>query len=301
VKLCFASSDAELGKMSNAYTSLFVVSSSIVALLKEQGIKPSLVAGYNQGEYAAIFAGNGFTLPDGLYLLNKYASFYEAALKEMNVSAVRVSGIKKRVLENICTKESTAQEKASIAIYQSDTVHIVTGDANAVQRVRDSASKYSEKQEIDIELVSLEMELHSPYMAPVLEQFRIYLEKVDFKDLMIPLARLADGSKIEQGDQVREQIIKRITSPVMWNSMKDVLESYDIIVEVGPGTMLSQIAKQWYPDKTILAINKQADIDELKKVAGIAAQPEAPAETSDNTEKKSESGDDANTDSSKQE
>lgn len=297
IKLCFASSDAELSKMSNAYVANFLVSSAIVALLKEQGIKPTMVAGYNQGEYAAIFAGNGISLPDGLYLLSKYASFYEAALKDLQVAAIRITGIKARALGSMCTKASTLQEKASIAIYYSDTVHIVTGNANAVQRVQDSASKFAEKQEIDIEAVGLEVELHSAYMSPVVEQFRMYLEKVDFKDLMIPMIRLADDTKIGQGDQVREQIIKRITSPVQWNQMNKALEEFDIIVEVGPGTMLSELAKQWYPDKTILAINKQADIDELKKVAGIVH----PAQTSDNVEKKSESAspstDDSNTDS----
>jgi len=65
VKLCFASSDAELSKITNAYTSLFLVGSSIYALLKELEIEPDMVAGYNNGEFAAMFAGGCFSFPDG--------------------------------------------------------------------------------------------------------------------------------------------------------------------------------------------------------------------------------------------
>src|SRR5690606_20836996 len=83
VKLCFASSDAELSILNHTYTSLFLVSSSLYALLKDAGIEPSIVAGYNIGEYAAMHAASSLSLPDGLYLLNKYANFYQDLLKEL--------------------------------------------------------------------------------------------------------------------------------------------------------------------------------------------------------------------------
>ena len=37
IKLCFASSDAELSKMHNAYPAMFLVGASIAALLKQEG------------------------------------------------------------------------------------------------------------------------------------------------------------------------------------------------------------------------------------------------------------------------
>src|SRR5579872_2345677 len=56
VKLCFASSDSEISKLVNAYTSLFVIGGAVSALLKEHGIVPDVVAGYNNGEITALFA-----------------------------------------------------------------------------------------------------------------------------------------------------------------------------------------------------------------------------------------------------
>src|SRR3990167_1799204 len=84
VKLCFASSDAELGKLANAYMSLFLVGGSVFALLKEYDIIPDIVAGYNNGEVTALFTCGCFSFPDGLYLLNKFSSFYQEALEAID-------------------------------------------------------------------------------------------------------------------------------------------------------------------------------------------------------------------------
>src|SRR3984957_20471227 len=67
VKLCFASSDAELGKVTNAYGSLFLTRSAIAALLNEQRTVPDVVAWHALGELSAICSMHGISLPDGLY------------------------------------------------------------------------------------------------------------------------------------------------------------------------------------------------------------------------------------------
>src|SRR5437870_3091921 len=64
IRLCFASSDSELSQISNAYTSIFLLSCSLSELLKENNIKPDLVAGYGIGYFAAIFASGAITFPD---------------------------------------------------------------------------------------------------------------------------------------------------------------------------------------------------------------------------------------------
>ena len=68
VKLCFASSDTELSRMEHAYSATFLVSCAIHALLKEEGIKADVVAGYNLGEYTALYAATALVfLMDFIY------------------------------------------------------------------------------------------------------------------------------------------------------------------------------------------------------------------------------------------
>jgi len=269
IKLCFASSDAEISTIRHAYTSLFLVSSSIAALVKQEGIVFDVVAGYNQGDYAALFAADGIGLADGLYLLNKYAAFYQQLLDEREFSAISIRGLDAKQVEDICFKAGANQEsKVFVAIYETETKQVVAGDTDAVERVRDLIVELYNDKKIDISGANLAVGLHSPLMDPVIDQFEIYLEKVDFHDLSVPMIESVNGTIIEQGKRVREHVISRINSPVVWTRVMQQLSQYDAIIEVGPGSTLTKMICKQYPDKTVFTINKQADLDALKKALG---------------------------------
>lgn len=72
VKLCFASSEAELRKPLNAATALFVTGGALSAVVKDMGIPLSIVSGFDYGLYSALHAAGCLNFPDGLYLLSKY-------------------------------------------------------------------------------------------------------------------------------------------------------------------------------------------------------------------------------------
>ncbi len=264
VKLCFASSDTDIARMDNAYTSLFLVSSAINALLKSEGIEPSIVAGYNLGEYSAIFAAGGFTFPDGLYLLNKYASFYQEELSGKEVAVLQVTGVSAHDLEALCFKASHGDFSAAVAIYKSATENVISGAADAVEQVRTWV--YDQYPDAQLESLGLEVGLHSPLMGNVVNNLTIYLEKVDFKDLMIPLLSGVDAQVIATADDVKYHVINHLNHPSVWTQVMARLAEYDVLVEIGPGTKLSDMAKLLYPEKSIIAINKRSDIDMLKKL-----------------------------------
>lgn len=276
VKLCFASSDVELSTIRHAYTSLFLVSSSIAALLKQEGIVPDVVTGYNQGDYAAFCAADGLGLADGLYLLSKYAGFYQQLIDAREYAAVMIQGLTSKEIEDVCFKAGTYKEgKAFVVVYKAKMIQIVAGDAGAVERVRNLMSPLYKAKKTTIAGADLAIELHSPLMNPVLDQFEIYLEKVDFHDLTVPMIESVQGTVIEQGDQVRDHILSRINSPVVWTRVMQQLAQYDTIIEIGPGSALTEMIRDQYPNKRLFTINKQADFDALTQ-ALVQKQPEKP-------------------------
>src|SRR5580765_900605 len=117
VKLCFASSESEMATMPVAYPTIFLVSCALYALIRQEGITPAAVAGYNIGEYSALFATGSITFPDGLYLLNKLALFYQDLLPSLDVQMLRVSGIDGARLEAFCQYASRGDERALIVSY----------------------------------------------------------------------------------------------------------------------------------------------------------------------------------------
>jgi [acyl-carrier-protein] S-malonyltransferase len=269
IKLCFASSDVDLSTIRHAYTSLFLVSSSIATLIKQEGIVADVVAGYNQGDYAALYAAGGISLADGLYLLNKYAAFYQQLVDDGAFAAISIRGLDAKQVEDVCFKAGANQErKAFVAIYQTETKQVVAGNTDAVERVRNLIVKLYHDKKIAIAAADLAVGLHSPLMDPVIDQFEIYLEKADFHDLAVPMIESVNGTVIHLGSAVRDHIIARINSPVVWTRVMQQLSQYDVIIEVGPGSALTKIIREQYPDKQIFTINKQADLNLLKKAFG---------------------------------
>ena len=263
IKLCFASSDVELSKMVNAYTSLFLIGSSTYALLKQEEIIPDIVVGYNNGEYAALFAGGGFSFPDGLYLQNKFCLFYQDALDEMDVEVVKISGISTQQLEDICVKARAYGGAVSIAIYNSAMEHVVTGNTAQIEQVREMIGEMSA---VTIDHLGLEIGLHSALMNQVVDQFKIYLEKVDFRDLQISLMSSLDGQIVEQGEEIKRRLMRHINSPLVFNRVVKRLVDYDVIIVASPADQLSALVKKYYPQKHVVSVQKGSDIETIKSI-----------------------------------
>jgi [acyl-carrier-protein] S-malonyltransferase len=267
VRLCFASSDAELSKIQNAYPAIFLVGSSIAVLLRQEGIEPHVVAGYNTGEYSALFAAKAMNFPDGLYLLSKYAMSYQELLDELKeVELLRATGITADELEAHCKQIRDTGAAVHIALHLSDTEHIISGLAPAPERLKESLDACSG---VKIKPASSEVGLHSPLMDPIVGRMTMYLEKVDFHDLAMPLISGSNGGTITAGADVKNTVLAHINNRVMWPQIVAQLDSCDVIIEIGPSDTLQSYIKSCYPDKQVITVNKPEDIEIVKSVCLI--------------------------------
>lgn len=263
IKLCFASSEAELSKIHHAYPLIFLVSSSIAALLKEEGIEPAYVAGYQIGHYAALFAAHGISLPDGLYLLSKYALFYQEMLNEMETGIIitKINGVPSEELEKRLSQKTF--KDIHIAAYRTPTEHIISGPASIITTLTERlAADYAR---ISINDINPGHGFHSERMTPVVERLTMYLEKIDFHDLSCPLIK-DDALLLTSGTALRSDILDHIKQPIRWNSALHYLaQECDVVITIGPGHEWADVIHAQFPEKPVFSINTRADIHSLKE------------------------------------
>lgn len=262
VKLCFASSDAELSKLTNAYPALFLVSVATAAACKEAGIELDLVAGHGLGEYSALCTAKGLSFPDGLYLLNKLSQFYLELREQLDVKAVMVDGLSARKLKQICKENSSAEAEAQIAIYENKTEHIVTGHTEAVNAVAETASDAGADK---VKTVQVEEGFHTPILTDLVNQLKMYLTKVDFKDVNISLITNVDAKPVHNAKQVQNAVMRQIVEPLYWHDVLKQFAHIDLILVPAPSKLLLNELSAYYPEKKIMAIQQLSDIDEIKK------------------------------------
>ncbi len=262
VRLCFASSEKELQNTVNAQTSIFLVSASIYKILKDKyNIVPSIVAGHSLGEYSAIFAANGISFADALYLIKKRSLFMDKATEEKPGTMISVIGIPEMVLDGICKRyhEPESGKVAQIVNFNSPNQLVVSGTVFELSQV-----------ELDVKAISGKViplnvagAFHSKLMEDAAKEFASYMLKVDFKDLDISLINNCDAKEIKMANDVRDSLIKQLNSPVLWWQSMQHFKDLDLIIQVGPSDKLARILMREWPDKKVIAINKPVDIQNL--------------------------------------
>jgi len=263
VKLCFASSDEEISKVSHAYLAIFLADISLYSLLQELGVQPDVIAGYGIGRYAALFVAGGFTFPDGLYLLNKYSNFYQEFLEHKhNLKMIAITGLALRKMRVLCAEIAGEQGSLFVAAVHSDDSQLVVGQAKLVNKLELALAVISDQ--IIIKDLPLGWGLNSELAQEFVTNFKIYLAKVDFKDLKIPVLSNLNGKIISSGKAVKKELVDCELNPIMWQKVVQGLAGCDIIIEVGPGHLLAQDLQKTYPDKIVLVLNKKDDIIKIK-------------------------------------
>ncbi|MBI2774960.1 ACP S-malonyltransferase [Candidatus Dependentiae bacterium] len=255
VKLCFASSEQELAQIDHAYTSIFLVSCAISALLKEKEIIPQVVSGYGIGQWCALHAAGSLSLPDGLYFLSKYAHFYQELLTTLEPRILEQEGMEIVKVRELCKE----YKHASISAYHTNNKLRISGLKDEMIGVEDELKQ----QDAQTDDISVFAGLHSSLMKPVQDHLRTYLEKIDFHDLQIPLISTIDGSSLLSGSQAREKIMEQIVSPIHWDKVIKSIADWDLIIHVGPGDSLQKIVRDYYPEKRHIAINSLTDVENL--------------------------------------
>lgn len=258
VKLCFASSEHELALMENAYPAIFLLGGSIGALLKEKGVQCQAVAGYGIGQLTALHVAGSLTLPDGLYFLSKYAQFYQHELEQIDGTIICISGIPVDKVKKWCAEF----HHIAIAAYHSLTECVVSGLNPEIVGIKDLALKMDAR----VTEVPVQSGMHSKLMAPVEQQMRVYLEKIDFHDFNCPLISGVDGTALTNGSTAREHTMKQLVTPIYWDKVMQAVADWQLVVQCGPGSSLKNLVENYYPEKKFIAINNPDDVDTLLKL-----------------------------------
>lgn len=269
VKLCFASSEKELRDTANTQTAIFLVSAALYALLKEKyGIVPDVVAGHSLGEYTAIHAAGGLNFADTLYLLNKRAQFMIGSMNQQNGGLLAVLGFSEEKLQRICQQydiPGSLEQVAEVVNFNSPTQLVVAGTLPELENVKRDVETLGGKAV----MLNVAGAFHSRMMTQAEKFFSPYLVKVDFKPLQVPLINNVMAKKVMSPEEIQMSLVKQTSSHILWWESMQAFKDMDIIVEIGPGDKFAKMLRREWPEKQIITINEQSDINTLLELLGL--------------------------------
>ena len=272
VRLCFASSDRELRETVNAQTAIFSLSASIFALLKEKyGIIPDVVAGHSSGEYAALNAAGGISFPDALYLLKKRSLFMDAATQQYPGTMLAIMGVTYDELEKVCQKYNDPASKervAQVVNYNAPGQLVISGTFAEMDAIAAEIKAMGGK----VIPLNVAGAFHSRLMEEAEKLFAMYMTKVDFKDLGVPLISNVHAEPIRTNEQIKHSLVKQMSSPVLWWPSMQHFKDCDIIIEVGPGGKMAKLLKREWPEKEVFPVCSVAELHALLDRLGLKVE-----------------------------
>ena len=195
-------------------------------------VRPSFAAGHSLGELGALVAAGVLELDDALELVVLRGRLMAEA--DDRGSMVALIG-------------GTTEDAAAIAAKCDVTVAndnapgqvVLSGDPDKLAGVEDVAREY-EVRALPLDVAGA---FHSPSMEPATAPFRVALDEVELSEPRFPVYSCATAAPFTD---VRAELAAALTRPVRWREtfLAMVADGAEDFIEVGPGNVLSKLAKR---------------------------------------------------------
>ena len=224
---------SDLNDTRNTQPALFVVESLIVDELLRQSREPDLVAGHSLGELVALYAAGVFDAATGLALMQRRS---ELMANAGGGAMTAVIGFDRSELEEVVN----ATEGVVIANDNSDAQVVLSGSPAAVNSVSEAVSC---KRAIPLAVSGA---FHSPFMAKAADAFATHLDGLSFQDARFPVLSNTDPTPSLDSAELKQRLRRQMTTGVRWRETMTGMTSagVDTLVEIGPGNVLSGLAKR---------------------------------------------------------
>ena len=257
----------ELTATRNAQLATFTLSLVVLDAIERLGLAPSACAGHSLGEYSALVASGALAFEDGVRLVAERGEAMQAAADENPGTMAAVLGLDDDGVEAACQR---AEADAWVANYNAPGQVVIAGTAEAVSGTGALARELGARKVMPLPVGGA---FHTPLMAPARTQLRKVLGEVTFHDPEVPVTANVDARAHGAAAEWPGLLSAQLCSPVRWRqtveSLVDALQAPPAFVEVGPGGVLTALARRIAPEARAVSVATPDDLDSL--VESLAA------------------------------
>ena len=262
--------DAEtLKDTRNAQLTTFVSSLMVLDAVERLGFEPSLCAGHSLGEYTALTANGALGFDDGVRLVIERASaMHDAGTKSPGVMSA-VLGLDDEQVETACRR---ADSDVWVANFNAPGQVVIAGSPTGVQLASEHAKELGAKR---IMALPVSGAFHTPLMAPARDRLREAIATAKPRDSDVPIVSNVDAKAHSHGNEWTTLLSAQLSSPVRWKQCLQTMFESGIkdFVELGPGGVLTGMAKRTIESARTLSISTPDELDKLIEWIGASSLP----------------------------
>jgi [acyl-carrier-protein] S-malonyltransferase len=235
------------------------------------GVAPKFLAGHSLGEYSALVAAEAMTLADAVKLVNLRGKLMQSAVPQGEGAMAAILGLTDDKVIELCQKANASavgQGSVEAANYNAQGQVVIAGSTALVQQVMAEAKEQSGKA------IALPVSVpsHCTLMKPAAEKFAEALEQTAIELPRIPVIQNVNAEIATDVAQLRQALTAQLYQSVQWTRSMQYLQDQGIqyVVECGPGTVLSNLAKRLPNIEKAFAIDSKARMEDALSAILVA-------------------------------
>ncbi len=243
--------DEQLRRTDIAQPALLLVETALRSVLPHD-LQVVAVAGHSVGEYAAAVASGALQPADAMRLVIERGRAM-AAMREGTMCAL--IGIDVEAATAVCEEAQRASgEVVVVANYNAPGQLVISGTRAGIDAATALALARGARRAIPLNVSGA---FHSPLMASAASRFTVALDGVTVADPDPPVVCNVDARAVHTGAELRDRLRAQLTAPVQWiDCVRRLVDlGAEALVEVGPGSVLSGLARRIAPGVRAVAVN----------------------------------------------
>lgn len=275
-RLCLLGPKEVLSQTHIAQPALFSYSLALTEYAHSLGLYPDMVAGHSLGEYTAAVAAGTLSFTEGLSLVCTRGRLMKQAQDERPGAMAAVLGISKEALTPLCNAISR-RDLVLVTNWNAPGQLVVSGTESGVERLMEAVRVRGKGTVMRLPVKGA---FHSPLMETVQESINTLTHKLHWNASTVPLVGNVSGSVLSGGEEIRQELVEQITSPVQWVACVErlVAEGCDTFIELGSSQVLTKLVRLIASQVTAVAIESPQKLLSFVQTRRIPVQQEIPAQ-----------------------
>jgi [acyl-carrier-protein] S-malonyltransferase len=233
------------------------VATFLTSLLVHAALPPldvTVLAGHSLGELTALVAAGVLSPADGLHVVAERGEAMQAAADAAPGTMAAVLGLDDAEVEHVLE----AVDDAWPANVNAPAHVVVSGTPAGVAAAGNALKAAGARRVLPLPVGGA---FHTPLMEPARERLERALRSVSWRDPVLPV--LSSVTAAPYARDWPDVLSRQLTAPVRWRQTMQALEGVDTVVEVGPGGVLTGLAKRCRPDLRAVSVSTPDDLESL--------------------------------------
>ncbi len=256
-QLCWHGPADDLNDTAFTQPAIFTHSIALLRVLQARlpGVAPAAAAGHSMGEISALVAGDSLSFEDGLALVRERGLAMKQAGERLPGGMAAVLGLDLERVEQVCALASqNTRSVIGVANDNSPGQVVISGDEAGLLQAMDLLKQAGARKVVRL---AVSIAAHSPLMASAQEQFGRAVERAQLRPASIPVYGNVDAAPLQSAASIEQDLRNQLTMRVRWTETIRRLPAAGVtsLLEVGPGNVLTSLAKRIEPGLQALALD----------------------------------------------